>query len=302
MFEADGGNEIVHLMDRLIGSILAGFGTPGLRPASSRSCTRSRRTRRATSTPARRSTAGACRSSWMCDNKRRRRQRPYRQASAADDDGRPTRAPPVGAAAPRRPRRAPSAWRLAAAAVALGASCAPLAHAHEFKLERGRSQRLRQGRAAEVQLVVSGAAVPVQVGPVSGRRGRGSTSTLGAGAPAGARRDRAGPRACSRTAAPVGAACRGPLHAAVGPLASRPTSGDGPRGRAARRRHAHLHRPGLRRCPRHLSDRIAASSGSRSARPPAPTSATRSSWRCATCRTAAKPRDGDHAAAPGRWR
>ena len=30
MFEADGGNEIVHIMDRVIGTILAGFGAPGL--------------------------------------------------------------------------------------------------------------------------------------------------------------------------------------------------------------------------------------------------------------------------------
>ena len=30
MFEADGGNEIVHIMDRVMGSILSGFGTPGL--------------------------------------------------------------------------------------------------------------------------------------------------------------------------------------------------------------------------------------------------------------------------------
>jgi len=30
MIEADGGNEIVHIMDRIFGSILTGFGTPGL--------------------------------------------------------------------------------------------------------------------------------------------------------------------------------------------------------------------------------------------------------------------------------
>ena len=30
MFEADGGNEIVHIMDRVMGTILSGFGTPGL--------------------------------------------------------------------------------------------------------------------------------------------------------------------------------------------------------------------------------------------------------------------------------
>jgi hypothetical protein len=30
MFEADGGNEIVHIMDRVLGTILSGFGTPGL--------------------------------------------------------------------------------------------------------------------------------------------------------------------------------------------------------------------------------------------------------------------------------
>ena len=30
MFEADGGNEIVHIMDRVMGTILAGFGAPGL--------------------------------------------------------------------------------------------------------------------------------------------------------------------------------------------------------------------------------------------------------------------------------
>ena len=30
MFEADGGNEILHIMDRLRGLILSGFGTPGL--------------------------------------------------------------------------------------------------------------------------------------------------------------------------------------------------------------------------------------------------------------------------------
>src|SRR5206468_440338 len=30
MFEADGGNEIVHIMDRALGTILADFGTPGL--------------------------------------------------------------------------------------------------------------------------------------------------------------------------------------------------------------------------------------------------------------------------------
>jgi len=30
MFEADGGNEILHIMDRVVGSILSGFGTPGL--------------------------------------------------------------------------------------------------------------------------------------------------------------------------------------------------------------------------------------------------------------------------------
>ena len=32
MFEADGGNEILHIMDRAIGTILSGFGTPGLQP------------------------------------------------------------------------------------------------------------------------------------------------------------------------------------------------------------------------------------------------------------------------------
>lgn len=30
MFEADGGNEILHIMDRMLGSILSGFGAPGL--------------------------------------------------------------------------------------------------------------------------------------------------------------------------------------------------------------------------------------------------------------------------------
>jgi hypothetical protein len=30
MFEADGGNEILHIMDRVLGSILGGFGAPGL--------------------------------------------------------------------------------------------------------------------------------------------------------------------------------------------------------------------------------------------------------------------------------
>ena len=30
MFEADGGNEIVHIMDRVMGTIVSGFGTPGL--------------------------------------------------------------------------------------------------------------------------------------------------------------------------------------------------------------------------------------------------------------------------------
>lgn len=30
MFEVDGGNEILHIMDRVMGSILSGFGTPGL--------------------------------------------------------------------------------------------------------------------------------------------------------------------------------------------------------------------------------------------------------------------------------
>jgi hypothetical protein len=30
MFEADGGNEILHIMDRIMGSILSGFGAPGL--------------------------------------------------------------------------------------------------------------------------------------------------------------------------------------------------------------------------------------------------------------------------------
>ena len=30
MFEADGGNEILHIMDRAMGSILSGFGAPGL--------------------------------------------------------------------------------------------------------------------------------------------------------------------------------------------------------------------------------------------------------------------------------
>ncbi len=30
MFEADGGNEIVHIMDRVAGTILTGFGAPGL--------------------------------------------------------------------------------------------------------------------------------------------------------------------------------------------------------------------------------------------------------------------------------
>ena len=30
MFEADGGNEIVHIMDRVMGTILSGFGAPGL--------------------------------------------------------------------------------------------------------------------------------------------------------------------------------------------------------------------------------------------------------------------------------
>ena len=30
MFEVDGGNEILHIMDRVVGSILSGFGTPGL--------------------------------------------------------------------------------------------------------------------------------------------------------------------------------------------------------------------------------------------------------------------------------
>ena len=30
MFEVDGGNEILHIMDRMMGTILSGFGTPGL--------------------------------------------------------------------------------------------------------------------------------------------------------------------------------------------------------------------------------------------------------------------------------
>ena len=30
MFEVDGGNEILHIMDRVLGTILSGFGTPGL--------------------------------------------------------------------------------------------------------------------------------------------------------------------------------------------------------------------------------------------------------------------------------
>jgi hypothetical protein len=30
MIEADGGNEIVHIMDRVLGKILSGFGAPGL--------------------------------------------------------------------------------------------------------------------------------------------------------------------------------------------------------------------------------------------------------------------------------
>jgi hypothetical protein len=30
MFEADGGNEIVHIMDRVMGTIRSGFGAPGL--------------------------------------------------------------------------------------------------------------------------------------------------------------------------------------------------------------------------------------------------------------------------------
>ena len=32
MFEADGGNEILHIMDRVMGTILSGFGAPGLQP------------------------------------------------------------------------------------------------------------------------------------------------------------------------------------------------------------------------------------------------------------------------------
>ena len=32
MFEADGGNEILHIMDRVLGAILTGFGSPGLQP------------------------------------------------------------------------------------------------------------------------------------------------------------------------------------------------------------------------------------------------------------------------------
>jgi NHL repeat len=32
MFEADGGNEILHIMDRVLGTILTGFGSPGLQP------------------------------------------------------------------------------------------------------------------------------------------------------------------------------------------------------------------------------------------------------------------------------
>ncbi|HYS51682.1 MAG TPA: hypothetical protein VEM33_07365, partial [Burkholderiales bacterium] len=32
MFEADGGNEILHIMDRAMGTILSGFGAPGLQP------------------------------------------------------------------------------------------------------------------------------------------------------------------------------------------------------------------------------------------------------------------------------
>jgi len=32
MFEVDGGNEILHIMDRAMGTILSGFGTPGLQP------------------------------------------------------------------------------------------------------------------------------------------------------------------------------------------------------------------------------------------------------------------------------
>jgi hypothetical protein len=30
MFEADGGNEILHIMSRVMGTILSGFGAPGL--------------------------------------------------------------------------------------------------------------------------------------------------------------------------------------------------------------------------------------------------------------------------------
>src|SRR5205085_6531397 len=35
MFEADGGNEIVHIMDRVLGPIRSGFGTPGLQAGQS---------------------------------------------------------------------------------------------------------------------------------------------------------------------------------------------------------------------------------------------------------------------------
>jgi hypothetical protein len=67
MFEADGGNEIVHIMDRVMGTILARLrraraaGRPVHVPALVS------RTRRAISTPARRSTAAGCRSSVAVD-------------------------------------------------------------------------------------------------------------------------------------------------------------------------------------------------------------------------------------------
>ena len=118
---------------------------------------------------------------------------------------------------------------------------------------RGR-QRVREDGAGPDRAGRPRAAVPVQVGPVPGGRRRDRRRQRGTGRRARTRRAAEGHRAVRERPAAGRGASRGASCAAVRSLVRDLRAGDPSRRRAARTRHPHLHRPGLRRRPHHLSD------------------------------------------------
>ena len=257
MFEADGGNEIVHIMDRVTGSILTGSARLDSSTASSRSCTRHRRTRRATSTPARPSTAAASRSSRTSSATTEARKGNGQRSSCRLMLGSRSGIRVARHWSPSRrgfaltrsrlnpPRRRDEDEPSRACDLRRGVSwpdaavCAQIVHAHEFKLDAviNAFVKIEPGEAAAGR---PRAAVSVQVGP--GFRSTMSRSTSTTSAPAVERAlaalqqdivlfENGRPLVASRA---CGAICRcRPI--ARSRATSRPTTS---RRRAARTRHA----------------------------------------------------------------